>query len=80
MVFRSGVWSSSRSVTKCLAVDETKSWSRRAVCQVLRFKLNGDEGVRQGRIGVNSDGFLRRWTRGVSTLDLIVMEFRMGCR
>ena len=29
--------------------------------------------------GVNSDGFLRRWTRGVSTPDLIVTEFRMGC-
>ena len=46
---------------------------------MLEFKLNGDKGVCQGRIGVNSNGFLRRWTRGVSTLDLIVMEFRMGC-
>ena len=47
---------------------------------MLGFKLNGDEGVHQGRIGVNSDGFLRHWTRGVSTLDLIVTEFGMGCR
>ena len=39
----------------------------------------GDEGGHQGRIGVNSDGFLRRWTRGASTPDLIVMEFWMGC-
>ena len=46
---------------------------------MLGFKLNGDEGVRQGRIGVNSDGFLQRWTKRVSTPDLIVMEFRMGC-
>ena len=45
----------------------------------MRYKLNGDEGVRQGRIGVNSDGFLQHWTRGVSTLDLIVTEFWMGC-
>ena len=47
---------------------------------MLEFKLNGDEGERQGRIGVNSDGFLRHWTRGVSTPDLIVTEFWMGCR
>ena len=47
---------------------------------MLRFKLNGDEGVCQGRIGVNSNGFLRHGTRGVSTPDLIVTEFRMGCR
>ena len=47
-------------------------------CQVLEFKLNRDEGVCQGGIGVNSDGFFRRWTRGVSTPDLIV-EFRIGC-
>ena len=46
---------------------------------MLRFKLNGDEGVRQGRIGVNSDGFLQRRARGVSTPDLVVMEFRIGC-
>ena len=39
----------------------------------------GDEGGRQGRIGVNSDGFLQHWTRGASTPDLIVTEFRMGC-
>ena len=46
---------------------------------MLEFKLNGDEGVCQGRIGVNFDGFLQYWTRGVSTPDLIVIEFRMGC-
>ena len=40
----------------------------------------GDEGGCQGRIGVNSDGFLQRWTKGVSTPDLIVTEFGMGCR
>ena len=45
---------------------------------MLEFKLNRDKGGCQGRIGVNSDGFLQRWTRGVSTLDLIVMEFQMG--
>ena len=39
----------------------------------------GDEGGRQGGIRVNSDGFLRHWARGASTLDLIVTEFRMGC-
>ena len=47
---------------------------------MLEYKLNGDEGVCQGRIRVNSDGFLRHWTRGLSTLDLIVREFQMGCR
>ena len=47
---------------------------------MLEFKLNRDKGVRQGGIGVNSDGFLQHWTRGVSTPDLIVMEFRIGCR
>ena len=31
---------------------------------MLRFKLNGDDGVCQGRIRVTSDGFLRHWTRG----------------
>ena len=56
---------------------------------MLEFKLNGDEGVRQGRIGVNSDGFLRYWTRGVSTPDLasacvlcplncLVLDFKTG--
>ena len=35
----------------------------------------GDKGGRQGRIGVNSNGFLRCRTRGVSTPDLIVTEF-----
>ena len=39
----------------------------------------GDEGGCQGRMGVNSDGFLRRWRRGASTPDLIVTEFPMGC-
>ena len=39
----------------------------------------GDKGERQGRMGVNSDGFLRHWTKGASTLDLIVTEFRVGC-
>ena len=39
----------------------------------------GDEGGRQGGIGVNSDGFLRHWARGASTPDLIVTEFWMGC-
>ena len=37
----------------------------------------GDEGGCQGRIEVNSDGFLRRRTKGASTPDLIVMEFQM---
>ena len=40
----------------------------------------GDEGGRQGRIGVNSDGFLRRRTKEASTPGLMVMEFRMVCR
>ena len=39
----------------------------------------GDKGGRQGGIRVNSDGFLRHRARGVSTLDLIVTEFQMGC-
>ena len=39
----------------------------------------GDEGGRQGRMEVNSDGFLRRWIREASTPDLIVTEFWMGC-
>ena len=39
----------------------------------------GDEGGHQGRIGVNSDDFLRHWTKGASTPDLMVMEFRMVC-
>ena len=39
----------------------------------------GDRGGRQGRMGVNSDGFLRCWMRGVSTPDLVVTEFQMGC-
>ena len=39
----------------------------------------GDEGGCQGKIGVNSDGFLRRWTKGASTLGLMVTEFRMVC-
>ena len=39
----------------------------------------GEEGGRQGRIGVNSDGFLRRRAKGASTLDLMVTEFQMGC-
>ena len=39
----------------------------------------GDEGGHQGRIGGNSSGFLRCWTRGASTSDLIVTEFRMVC-
>ena len=37
----------------------------------------GDEGGRQGGIGVNSNGFLRCRARGASTSDLVVMEFRM---
>ena len=45
----------------------------------MGFKLNRDKGARQGEIGVNSDGFLQRWTRGASTLDLIITEFQMGC-
>ena len=40
----------------------------------------GDEGGYLGRIGVNSDGFLRHWTKGASTPELIVTEFRMVCR
>ena len=34
----------------------------------------GDEGGHQGRIGVNSNGFLRRRTKGVSTPDLIATD------
>ena len=33
----------------------------------------GDEGECQGKMGVNSDGFLQCQTRGASTLDLIVV-------
>ena len=40
----------------------------------------GDEGGHQGGIVVNSDGFLRHRARGVSTPDLVVTEFQMGCR
>ena len=50
-----------------------------SIIKCWEFKLNGDEGVCQGRIGVNSNVFLRHWTRKVSTPDLIVTEFRMGC-
>ena len=39
----------------------------------------GDEGGSQGRIGVNSDGFLRHWAKGASTPDLMVTEFWMAC-
>ena len=39
----------------------------------------GDEGGRQGRIGVNSNGFLRCRTKGASTPDLIVTEFQTVC-
>ena len=39
----------------------------------------GDEGGCQGRIEVNSDGFLQHRARGVSTPDLIVMEFWAVC-
>ena len=39
----------------------------------------GNEGGCQGRIGVNSNGFLQRQARGASTPDLIVIEFQMGC-
>ena len=39
--------------------------------------MKGD--IKKGRIGVDSDGFLRCWTRGASTPDLIVTEFWMGC-
>ena len=46
---------------------------------MLQFKLNGGEGVHQGRTGANSDEFLRRLSKGASTPDLIVMEFRNGC-
>ena len=45
----------------------------------FEYKLNGGKGVCQGKIGANSDGFLRCEQRGVSTPDLIVTEFRMGC-
>ena len=40
----------------------------------------GEEGGCQGRIGVNSDDFLQCWTKGASTPDLMVMEFRIVCR
>ena len=46
---------------------------------MLEFKLNGGKGVRQGKIGANSDEFLRRWAKGALTLDLIVTEFWKGC-
>ena len=39
-----------------------------------------DEGGHQGGIGVNSNGFLRRRAKGVSTPDLIVAEFWTVCR
>ena len=38
-----------------------------------------DERGHQGRIGVNSDDFLRRWTKGASTLDLMFTEFQVVC-
>ena len=40
----------------------------------------GDEGGHQGRIGVNSDDFLRCWTKAASTLDLIVYRVLDGVR
>ena len=48
---------------------------------VKRWDSNsmGGKGGHQGEIGVNSDGFLRRRTKGVSTPDLIATEFWMGC-
>ena len=52
------------------------------VCFVVKYwdsNSIGDKGGRQGRIGVNSDGFLQCWTKGASTPELIVMEFRMVC-
>ena len=39
----------------------------------------GTRGVHQGGIGASSDEFLRCWTRGVSTPDLIVTEFWKVC-
>ena len=52
---------------KCINV---KCWDSNSV---------GDKGACQGGIGGNSDGFLRHWTRGASTPNLIVTEFWMGC-
>ena len=43
------------------------------------IQLNRELGGRQGRIGINSDGFLRCRAEGLLTLDLVVMEFRRGC-
>ena len=39
----------------------------------------GNEGGCQGRIGVDSDGFLQRRAKGASTPDLIVTEFWTVC-
>ena len=38
-----------------------------------------DKGGRQGGIRVNSGGFLRCRTKGASTPDLMVTEFRIVC-
>ena len=58
------------SVTQSVTVDTVKYWDSNSM---------GDEGGCQGRIGVNSDDFLRRRTTGVSTPDLMVTEFRTVC-
>ena len=34
-----------------------------------------DKGYVKEGLVTNSDGFLRRWARGVPTLDLVVLEF-----
>ena len=44
---------------------------------VIEFK-RGRGDVKEGLL-VNSDEFLRRWTRGVLTLKLTVTVFQMGC-
>ena len=55
-------------MSTCVSCRNVKCWDSNSI---------GDEGAHQGGIGVNSDGFLRHWTRGASTLDLIVTEFQM---
>ena len=52
---------------------------RGCVVKYLDSNSIGDEGGHQGRIGVNSDDFLRCWTKGASTPDLIVTEFWTVC-
>ena len=61
------------------------SWDMNFDNKMMRFyytikcwELNsrGDRGYVKEGLVVNSDGFLRCWARGASTLDLVVVEFQ----